>query len=71
MAFFLAIFEGSSPEDARPVVAIRDPNILKIVRQMLNDRLTEALDDTVLPLKARHGRTPRLGRRLDGDSLPE
>jgi len=71
MVFFLTIFEGSTPADARPVVAIKDPDILAVVRQMLSDRLTEALGDPVLPLKARHGRTPRLGRRLDDDSVPE
>jgi hypothetical protein len=68
MAFFLTIFEGSTPADARPVIAIKDPDILAVVRQMLSDRLTEALDDTVLPLKARHGRIPRLSRRPDGDA---
>ena len=42
MPLFLTILEGATPEEARPILAIRDAQILATVRAMLNARLREA-----------------------------
>lgn len=39
MSLFLTIFEGVTPSDARPLIAINDPEIIATVRDMLVKRL--------------------------------
>jgi hypothetical protein len=51
MGLFLTIFEGDTPADAHPILAIRDPTILAAVRQLLLDRLADDPSGKVLPLK--------------------
>ena len=42
MPLFLTILEGETPQDAKPILAIRDAQILATVRAMVNARLHEA-----------------------------
>ena len=42
MPLFLTILEGATPDEARPILAIRDAQILATVRAMLHARLREA-----------------------------
>ena len=42
MPLFLTILEGATPDEARPILAIRDPQILATVRAMIHARLHEA-----------------------------
>ena len=44
MPVFLTVLEGSTPEDARPILATRDPAILRLVAQELHRRLTGSDD---------------------------
>ena len=41
MPFFLTILEGATPDEARPILAIHDAEILGAVRTMLHTRLGE------------------------------
>ena len=41
MSLFLTIFEGTTPADARPVVAISDADIIAAVRRLLFERLAD------------------------------
>jgi hypothetical protein len=38
MSLLLTIFEGTTPADARPMVAMRDANIIAAVRRLLFER---------------------------------
>jgi hypothetical protein len=38
MSLFLTIFEGTTPADARPIVAISDADIIAAVRRLLFER---------------------------------
>ena len=42
MPLYLTILEGPTPDEARPIVAIRDARILAMVQKMLTARLSEA-----------------------------
>jgi hypothetical protein len=42
MPLFLTILEGATPDEARPILAIRDAQILATVRAMIHARLREA-----------------------------
>jgi hypothetical protein len=41
MPLFLTILEGATPDEARPILAIRDAQILATVRAMIHARLRE------------------------------
>jgi hypothetical protein len=41
MPLYLTILEGATPDEARPILAIRDAQILAMVREMLTARLSE------------------------------
>jgi len=41
MPLFLTILEGATPDEARPILAIRDTQILATVRAMIHARLRE------------------------------
>lgn len=45
MAMFLTIMEGDSGQDARPIMVIKDPEIIALVAQAIQDRLCRAADD--------------------------
>jgi hypothetical protein len=51
MPLFLTIFEGTSPADARPVVAISDADIVATVRSLLLERLGDGPARKIVPLK--------------------
>jgi len=42
MPLFLTILEGATPDEARPILAIRDAQILATVRTMIHARLRDA-----------------------------
>ena len=44
MAVFLTVLEGSTPSDATPILATRDPAILRLVAEELNRRLVTSDD---------------------------
>jgi hypothetical protein len=50
MPLFVTVLEGRTPEDARPILAIRDHKILAAVRAMISERLTEAPVERVVSL---------------------
>lgn len=45
MPLFLTILEGATPDEARPILAIRDAQILATVRAMIHTRLSGASPD--------------------------
>jgi hypothetical protein len=51
MPLFLTIFEGTTPADARPVVAISDADIAATVRSLLFERLGDEPTRKIVPLK--------------------
>jgi hypothetical protein len=51
MSLFLTIFEGTTPADARPVVAISDADIIAAVRRLLFERLSDNAKHKVVHLK--------------------
>jgi hypothetical protein len=51
MPLFLTIFEGSTPADARPIVAIRDTDIIAAVRRLLFERLADNAKQKVVHLR--------------------
>lgn len=66
MPLFLTILEGTTPEEARPIMAIRDAQILATVRGMIHARLAAESPDTVVSLskprvKAMRRRGPHAG----------
>jgi hypothetical protein len=50
MSLFLTIFEGTTPADARPVVAISDADIIAAVRRLLFERLADKATRKAVPL---------------------
>ena len=44
MPLYLTILEGPTPAEAHPLLATHDPAIIRVVRQLLMDRLAEAPD---------------------------
>ena len=44
MAVFLTVLEGSTPSDAKPILATRDPAILRLVAEELSRRLAPSND---------------------------
>ncbi len=68
MSLFLAIFEGTTPADARPVVAISDADIIAAVRRLLFERLADKATRKVVPLPSipevsqEHGTRHHVGR---------
>jgi len=50
MPLFLTIFEGATPADAQPIIAIQDPEIMAMLRSLLFQRL-DTLDHRVLNLQ--------------------
>ncbi len=66
MPLFLTILDGATPDEAQPILAIRDPQILATVRAMVHARLTEEHPGKVVALaephiKAVQRRGPRSG----------
>jgi hypothetical protein len=55
MPLFLTILEGTTPDDARPIMAIRDVQILAKVREMVQARLVETAPAPVVPMPRRRG----------------
>jgi hypothetical protein len=55
MLLFLTILEGTTPDDARPIMAIRDVQILAKVREMVQARLVETALAPVVPMPRRRG----------------
>jgi hypothetical protein len=51
MSLFLTIFEGTTPADARPVVAISDADIIAAVRRLLFERLADKATRKIVQLK--------------------
>ena len=50
MPLYLTILEGTTPEAAQPILAIRDAQILATVRAMVHARLAEEHPDKVVSL---------------------
>lgn len=66
MPLFLTILEGATPDAARPILAIRDAQIIATVRAMIHARLAAESLDTVVSLarprvKAVQRRGPHAG----------
>lgn len=62
MPLFLTILEGATPDEARPIMAIRDAQILATVRAMIHARLAAEPPDKVVSLsKPRVKAVPRRG----------
>jgi hypothetical protein len=61
MSLFLTIFEGTTPADARPVVAINDAQIIATVRCLLLERLGDEPTRKVVHLKP----MPKVSREHD------
>ena len=59
MPLFLTIFEGTTPADARPVVAISDADIIATVRSLLLERLIDEPMRKIVHLKP----MPRVSRQ--------
>jgi hypothetical protein len=53
MSLFLTIFEGTTPADARPIVAISDADIVATVRSLLLERLADEPTRKIVHLKPR------------------
>jgi hypothetical protein len=51
MSLFVTIFEGNTPADARPIVAISDADIVATVRALLLERLADEPTRKPLHLK--------------------
>jgi hypothetical protein len=51
MPLFLTIFEGTTPADARPIVAISDAEIVATVRSLLLERLADEPTRKIVQLK--------------------
>jgi len=51
MPLFLTICEGTTPADARPVVAISDADIIAAVRRLLFERLADKAKRKIVHLK--------------------
>jgi len=51
MSLFLTIFEGTTPADARPIVAISDADIVATVRSLLLERLVDKPPRKIVHLK--------------------
>ena len=68
MSLFLTIFEGTTPADARPIVAISDADIVATVRSLLLERLGDEPTRKVVHLKPmpkvsrEHGTRDHVGR---------
>ena len=59
MSLFLTIFEGTTPADARPVVAISDADIIAAVRRLLFERLADNVKRKVIHLQTNARGVPR------------
>lgn len=46
MTVFLTVLEGSTPSDAKPILATRDRTILRLVADELSRRLAPSNDDS-------------------------
>jgi hypothetical protein len=72
MPLFLTIFEGSTPADARPIVAISDAAIIATVRSLLLERLRDEPTRKVVHLKPmpkpsrESGPRDQVGQSADG-----
>jgi hypothetical protein len=68
MSLFLTIFEGTTPANARPVVAISDADIIAAVRRLLLERLADKAARKAVPLPSNsevsreHGTRDHVGR---------
>jgi hypothetical protein len=51
MALFITIFQGPTPAQAHPLLAVNDAEILNAVRRILVRRLSENTSSTLVPLK--------------------
>jgi hypothetical protein len=67
MALFLTIFEGATPADAQPIIAIQDPEIMATLRSLLFQRL-DTPDHKVLPLSQISGRRQKKVRTIETKS---
>jgi hypothetical protein len=61
MPLFVTIFEGNTPADARPVVAISDADIVATVRALLLERLADEPTRKIVHLKP----MPKASRERD------
>jgi hypothetical protein len=61
MSLFLTILEGTTPADARPIVAISDAEIVATVRSLLLERLADEPTRKLLHLKP----VPKVSRERD------
>jgi hypothetical protein len=67
MALFLTVFEGVTPADAQPIIAIQDPEILATLRSLLFQRLNTP-DHKALPLSQIPGRGQKKVRTIETKS---
>ena len=66
MPLFVTVLEGRTPEDARPIHAIRDHKILAAVRAMISERLTDDPGDRVVSLSTQRPKVVQHPSELDG-----
>jgi hypothetical protein len=66
MPLFVTVLEGRTPEDARPILAIRDHKILAAVRAMISERLTDDPGDRVVTLSKQRTKVVQHPSELDG-----
>lgn len=66
MPLFVTVLEGRTPEEARPILAIRDHKILAAVRAMISERLTEDHAARVVPLSKQRPKAVPRPIELDG-----
>jgi hypothetical protein len=65
MPLFVTVLEGRTPEDARPILAIRDHKILAAVRAMISERLIEDPVDRVVSLSKQRTKAVQRPSELD------
>jgi hypothetical protein len=63
MSLFVTIFEGTTPADARPIVAISDADIVATVRSLLLERLVDKPPRKIVHLKLMPEVSPEHGTR--------
>jgi hypothetical protein len=68
MPLFVTVLEGRTPEEARPILAIRDHKILAAVRTLISERLTEDHADRVVSLSKQRTKAVQHPSELIGHS---
>jgi hypothetical protein len=66
MPLFVTVLEGRTPEDARPILAIRDHKILAAIRAMISERLTEDPNGRIVSLPKPRTKVVQRPSELDG-----